>query len=159
MHCLKQTEIKLWLSIPYDLKEKVSLWIEAHKKSMWKCDAVVFLLPTRVISLSQSAWLVHCKITWNSLEQIINQFTKWLPPWRKGRISCLWIKSVFDCLTIGIIHETMVVHMTWVWTFFNNYIYIYIYHQNCVTKTHTKFQNDGFGISQVLSHTLLYCLI
>ena len=54
-------------------------------------------------------------------------FTKWLPPWRKGRISCLWIKSVFDCLTIGIIHETMVVHMTWVWTFFNNYIYIYIY--------------------------------
>ena len=27
----------------------------------------------------------------------------------------------FDCLTIGIIHETMVVHMTWVWTFFNNY--------------------------------------
>ena len=48
--------------------------------------------------------------------------TSWrLPPWRKGRISCLWIKSVFDCLTIGIIHETMVVHMTWVWTFFNNY--------------------------------------
>ena len=39
----------------------------------------------------------------------------------KGRNSCLWIKSVFDCLTIGIIHETMVVHMTWVWTFFNNY--------------------------------------
>ena len=27
--------------------------------------------------------------------------SKWLPPWR--------------------IHETMVVHMTWVWTFFNNY--------------------------------------
>ena len=49
------------------------------------------------------------------------KFTKWLPPWRKGRISCLWIKSVFDCLTIGIIHETMVVHMTWVWTFFNKY--------------------------------------
>ena len=54
------------------------------------------------------------------------KFTKWLPPWRKGRITCLWIKSVFECLTIGIIHETMVVHMTWVWTFFNNYIYIYI---------------------------------
>ena len=50
---------------------------------------------------------------------------KWLPPRRKGRISFLWIKSVFDCLTIGIIHETMVVYMTWVWTFFNNYIYIY----------------------------------
>ena len=32
-----------------------------------------------------------------------------------------------DCLTIGIIHETMVVHMTWDWTFFNNYIYIYVY--------------------------------
>ena len=26
-----------------------------------------------------------------------------------------------DCLTIGNIHETMVVHMTWVWTFFNYY--------------------------------------
>ena len=42
------------------------------------------------------------------------------------------IKSVFDCLTIGIIHETMVVHMTWVWTFFNNYIYIYIYIYICL---------------------------
>ena len=42
-----------------------------------------------------------------------------------NRQACLWIKSVFDCLTIGIIHENMVVHMTWVWTFFNNYIYIY----------------------------------
>ena len=31
------------------------------------------------------------------------------------------IKSVFDYLTIGIIHETMVVNMTGVWTFFNNY--------------------------------------
>ena len=47
--------------------------------------------------------------------------TKWLPPWRKGRIICLRFKSVFDCLTIGIIHETMVVYMTWDWTFFNNY--------------------------------------
>ena len=64
----------------------------------------------------------------NTNRQAVNcKFTKWLPPWRKGRISCLWIKSVFDCLTIGIIHETMVVHMTWVWTFFNNYIYIYMY--------------------------------
>ena len=54
--------------------------------------------------------------------------TSWRQPfWHKGRITCLWIKSVFDCLTIGIIHETMVVHMTWVWTFFNNYIYICIY--------------------------------
>ena len=50
-----------------------------------------------------------------------SKFTKWLPPWRKGRIICLRFKSVFDCLTIGIIHETMVVHMTWDWTFFNNY--------------------------------------
>ena len=44
---------------------------------------------------------------------------------------CESLKGFFlwftDCLTIGIIHETMVVHMTWVWTFFNNYIYIYIY--------------------------------
>ena len=47
--------------------------------------------------------------------------TSWRQTFCKGRISCLWIKSVFDCLTIGIIHETMVVHMTWVWTFFNNY--------------------------------------
>ena len=28
---------------------------------------------------------------------------------------------LWHCLTIGIIHESMVVHMTWVWTFFNNY--------------------------------------
>ena len=68
------------------------------------------------------------------------KFTKWLPPWRKGRISCLWIKSVFDCLTIGIIHETMVVHMTWVWTFFNNYIYIYIY--ICIW-THVSHNSDA----------------
>ena len=28
-----------------------------------------------------------------------NTFTKWLPPWRRGRITCLWIKSVFGkCL-------------------------------------------------------------
>ena len=38
-----------------------------------------------------------------------------LTSWRQP-----FCKSV-DCLTIGIIHETMVVHMTWVWTFFNNY--------------------------------------
>ena len=47
--------------------------------------------------------------------------SKWLPPCRKGRITSLWIKSVFDCLTIRIIHETMVVQMTWVFTFANNY--------------------------------------
>ena len=30
-----------------------------------------------------------------------NAFTKWLPPWRKGRIICLWIKSVFGkCLHV-----------------------------------------------------------
>ena len=38
---------------------------------------------------------------------------------------CESLKGFFfwftDCLTIGIIHETMVVHMTWVRTFFNNY--------------------------------------
>ena len=45
------------------------------------------------------------------------------PPFARPNLST---KSVFDCLTIGIIHETMVVHMTWVWTFFNNHIYIYI---------------------------------
>ena len=38
--------------------------------------------------------------------------TKWLPPWRKGRITCVRFKSVFDCLTIGIIHEIIVVQMT-----------------------------------------------
>ena len=96
-------------------------------------------------------YIHHCK------------FTKWLPPWRKGGISCLWIKSVFDCLTIGIIHETMVVHVTWVWTFFNNYsnhprmcvlsplcgnvvkhspfkyIYIIIYIYTCVSAVWTEF--------------------
>ena len=46
---------------------------------------------------------------------------------RRGRITCLWLSKFFDCLTIGTIHETMVVQMTWVWTFFSNDIYIYIY--------------------------------
>ena len=99
-------------------------------------------------------------------------FTKWLPPWRKGRITCLWIKSVFDCLTIGIIHETMVVHMTWVRTFFNNYsnhprmcvlstlcgnvdkhspfdIYIYIYktyHNSC----QISMVNEKYSITWVI---------
>ena len=60
--------------------------------------------------------------------------TKWLPPWRKERIICVWFKSGFDCLTIGFIHETMVVQMTWVWTFSNKYIYIYIYVCVCVSE-------------------------
>ena len=30
------------------------------------------------------------------------EISKWLPPWNKGRITCLWIRSIFDCLTIGI---------------------------------------------------------
>ena len=39
-----------------------------------------------------------------------NAFTKWLPPWRKGRITCLWIKSVFrKCL-----------HGIWFW--FDNFV-------------------------------------
>ena len=66
---------------------------------------------------------------------------KWLPPWRKGGTTCLWIKSIFDCLTIGFIHETMVVHMIWVWTFFNNHrciyihIHIYIYYMHIYIYT------------------------
>ena len=69
-----------------------------------------------------------------------------------------------DCLTIGIIHETMVVHMTWDWTFFNNYsnhprkcvlstlcgnvdkhspfdIYIYIYIYISFSSTRNYFNN------------------
>ena len=76
-------------------------------------QAVKNWLDSQTRDASLTSWRQpFCKWKW---------FTKWLPPWRKGRISCLWIKSVFDCLTIGIIHETMVVHMTWVLTFFNNY--------------------------------------
>ena len=71
----------------------------------------------------------------------------WRQPFCKGRISCLWIKSVFDCLTIGIIHETMVVHMTWVWTFFNNYIYMYIYIYMCVCVS-----TDILQVSMLISH-------
>ena len=52
---------------------------------------------------------------------------------------------------IGIIHETMVVHMTWVWTFFNNYIYIYIYIEttwavSIVQLTHQRVQESGGGV-------------
>ena len=32
----------------------------------------------------------------------IYTFTKWLPPWLKGRISCMWIKSVFGKCLHGI---------------------------------------------------------
>ena len=74
-----------------------------------------------------ACWALFVETLTNTVHLIyiyIYGLTKWLPPWRKGRISCLWIKSVFYCLTIGIIHETMVVQMTWVCTFFNNYIYI-----------------------------------
>ena len=41
-----------------------------------------------------------------------------------------------DCLTIGVIHETMVVHMYWVWTFFNNYIYIYMWGRDLVGSSY-----------------------
>ena len=74
---------------------------------------------------SMPIWIFHGISTHlqliSSMKWVPGKFTKWLPPWRKGRITCLWIESVFDCLTIDIIHETMVVHMTWVWIFFNNY--------------------------------------
>ena len=69
----------------------------------------------------------------------------WQPPWRKGRITYLWNKSVFNCLAIGIIHETMVVHMIWVWTFFNNYIYIYVQPLRVVYAIH--FQIWLMGLS------------
>ena len=38
-------------------------------------------------------------------------------PYVMGQPFTNWIYK----FTIGIIHETMVVHMPWVWTFFNNY--------------------------------------
>ena len=72
-----------------------------------------FCLAIAYVSLNIYIYIYDC---WKK-----SILSKWLPPWRKGRITCLWIKSVFDCLTIGIIHETIVVQMTWVWTFFNNY--------------------------------------
>ena len=35
-----------------------------------------------------------------------SHFTKWLPPWRKGRIICLWIKSVFAIISDVIIYTS-----------------------------------------------------
>ena len=99
-------------------------------------------------------WTVFVNVTTKSAQHAIPYvmvaaiLTKWLPPWRKGRISCLWIKSVFDCLTIGIIHETMVVHLTWVWTFFNNYIYICIY---------IYIESRWFGVSTFRSVDVSAC--
>ena len=38
-----------------------------------------------------------------------------------------WLRFLWRNMMIGIIHETMVVQMIWVWTFFNNYIYRHTY--------------------------------
>ena len=54
----------------------------------WQCHLVV-TAQQEVTSLS----------SWSPCQ---NAFTKWLPPWRKGRISCLWIKSVFGKCLHGI---------------------------------------------------------
>ena len=54
----------------------------------WQCHLVV-TAQQEVTSLSY----------WSPCQ---NAFTKWLPPWRKGRISCLWIKSVFGKCLHGI---------------------------------------------------------
>ena len=54
----------------------------------WQCHLVV-TAQQEVTSLSY----------WSPCQ---NAFTKWLPPWRKGRISCLWIKSVFGKCSHGI---------------------------------------------------------
>ena len=69
----------------------------------------------------------------SSWRQPFCKFTKWLPPWRKRRITCLCIKSVFDCLTIGIIHETW----SYVWLefgLFSTIIYIYVRFLNTVQR-------------------------
>ena len=44
-----------------------------------------------------------------------SHFTKWLPPWRTGRITCLWIKSV---------------------------LYIYISHIRITLRSHFKYRSD-----------------
>ena len=54
----------------------------------WQCHLVV-TAQQEVTSLS----------SWSPCQ---SAFTKGLPPWRKGRISCLWIKSVFGKCLHGI---------------------------------------------------------
>ena len=88
----------------------------------------------------------------------LKSYTKWLPPWREGRITCLWIKSVFDCLTIGIIHETMVVHMTWVWTFFNNHIYIYTYTQPSTQSVPPLLSPEIYCPNLTMTSQLYICI-
>ena len=63
----------------------------------------------------------------------------WLNSQTRDATLTSWLPS------IGIIHETMVVHMTWIWTFFNNYIYIYIRKQPCNSPL-TRVWYNGFDV-------------
>ena len=139
------------------------IYIAFYPQIAWKLYVILF--SNYFWSMYVIVSFVNCDASLTSWRQ---PFCKWLPPWRKGRITCLWIKSVFDCLKIGIIHETMVVHMTWVWTFFNNssnhprmcvlstlsgnvdkhsplyryiYLYIYIYSYVC----HSQYLRNKFA--------------
>ena len=71
---------------------------------------VSWIIP--IVSQSKTD-LIHKQVI-RPLRHEGSHFTKWLPPWRKGRINCLWIKSVFDWLTIGRTNDLSL-------AFFNNY--------------------------------------
>ena len=70
-------------------------------------------------------------LLWFAVTRIIHSIhyvliTKWLPPWSKGRITWLWIKSMFDTLTIGISSMKPWSYKWLEFGLFQQYIYIHI---------------------------------
>ena len=82
--------------------------------SLHRWSKVVFISAFYIV-LNRSFWLIVV-VCFYGFNLILPLFLNHLKVF-------LWFT---DCLTIGIIHETMIAHMTWVWSFFNNYIYIYV---------------------------------
>ena len=117
------------------------------------------------LTLSTNKWYVPYFMEAAILFKIL---TKWLPPWNKGRITCLWIKSIFDCLTIGI---TSMKPWSYKWLdldFFNNnsnyprtcvlstlcgnidkHIYVYIY-INMIHFEQTHMDTCPCGLDPIL---------
>ena len=76
-------------------------------------------------------WTMFVEATTKSTQHAHVQMiaiTKWLPPWSKGHIACLRIKSIFDCLTIVVAITSM---KPWSYKglefgLFQQYIYIWL---------------------------------
>ena len=126
----------------YRVVSLVIVWYPNHKQPQ---QNRFFSLEVYIYIYIYMKWTVFVNVTTKSAQHAIARniainvekmirplvmeaanFTKWLPPWRKGRITCLWIKSVFDCLTIGITMKPW----SYKWLEFGHFstiIYIYMW--------------------------------